>query len=62
MARWPVASAYINEYIGAKRRGRFFLLYEAMFLVGLVGAGLIGYLLVPAAPGGKRPGGRQAVG
>jgi putative MFS transporter len=43
----PVASAYINEYIGAKRRGRFFLLYEAMFLVGLVGAGLIGYLLVP---------------
>ena len=44
----PVASAYINEYIGAKRRGRFFLLYEAMFLVGLVGAGLIGYLLVPA--------------
>jgi MFS transporter, putative metabolite:H+ symporter len=43
----PVASAYINEYIGAERRGRFFLLYEAMFLVGLVGAGLIGYLLVP---------------
>ena len=39
----PVASAYINEYIGARQRGRFFLLYEAMFLVGLVGAGLIGY-------------------
>ena len=32
----PVASAYINEYIGAKQRGRFFLLYEVMFLVGLV--------------------------
>jgi putative MFS transporter len=44
----PVASAYISEYIGAKRRGRFFLLYEATFLVGLLGAGLIGYLLVPA--------------
>ena len=44
----PVASAYINEFIGAKRRGRFFLLYEALFLVGLVGAGLIGSLLVPA--------------
>jgi MFS transporter, putative metabolite:H+ symporter len=44
----PVASAYINELIGAKRRGRFFLLYEVLFLVGLVGAGLIGSLLVPA--------------
>lgn len=43
----PVASAYINEYIGAKGRGRFFLLYEVMFLLGLVGAGFIGYLLVP---------------
>jgi putative MFS transporter len=43
----PVASAYINEYIGSKGRGRFFLLYEVMFLFGLVGAGLIGYLLVP---------------
>jgi MFS transporter, putative metabolite:H+ symporter len=43
----PVASAYINEFIGAKRRGRFFLLYEATFLVGLVGAGIIGSLLVP---------------
>ncbi|HEY7297090.1 MAG TPA: MFS transporter [Xanthobacteraceae bacterium] len=43
----PVASAYINEFIGARRRGRFFLLYEAMFLVGLVAAGLIGSTLVP---------------
>lgn len=43
----PVASAYINEYVGARRRGRFFLLYEATFLFGLVLAGLIGYLLVP---------------
>ena len=31
----PVASAYINEYIGSKGRGRFFLLYEVMFLLGL---------------------------
>lgn len=44
----PVASAYINEYIGSKGRGRFFLLYEVMFLFGLLGAGLIGYFLVPA--------------
>ncbi|PZQ50857.1 MAG: MFS transporter [Rhodovulum sulfidophilum] len=43
----PVASAYINEYIGSKGRGRFFLLYEVMFLFGLVGAGLIGRALVP---------------
>lgn len=43
----PVASAYINELIGSKKRGRFFLLYEVMFLLGLVGAGIIGYLLVP---------------
>lgn len=43
----PVASAYINEYIGSKNRGRFFLLYEATFLLGLVAAGLIGSQLVP---------------
>ncbi len=43
----PVASAYINEYIGSKGRGRFFLLYEVMFLFGLVGAGLIARALVP---------------
>lgn len=44
----PVASAYINEYIGSRGRGRFFLLYEVMFLLGLVGAGLIARALVPA--------------
>lgn len=43
----PVASAYINELIGSKKRGRFFLLYESMFLFGLLGAGLIGWQLVP---------------
>lgn len=43
----PVASAYINELIGSKKRGKFFLLYEVMFLLGLVGAGVIGYFLVP---------------
>ena len=31
----PVASAYMNEFVSAKRRGRFFLLYEVLFLVGL---------------------------
>ncbi|MGO7216245.1 MFS transporter, partial [Rhizobium ruizarguesonis] len=43
----PVASAYITELIGSKGRGKFFLLDEVMFLLGLVGAGLIGYFLVP---------------
>jgi putative MFS transporter len=44
----PVASAYVNELSGAKKRGRFFLLYELLFLVGLTTAGAIGLILVPA--------------
>jgi len=44
----PVASAYINEFIGAKGRGKFFLLYEVLFPVGLMMAGAIGYFIVPA--------------
>jgi MFS transporter, putative metabolite:H+ symporter len=43
----PVASAYINEFIGAEKRGRFFLLYEVIFPVGLMFAGAAGYFLVP---------------
>ena len=43
----PVASAYINEFVGARRRGRFFLLYKVIFVVGLMFAGLCGYFLVP---------------
>lgn len=43
----PVASAYINEFIGAEKRGRFFLLYEVIFPVGLMFAGMAGYFLVP---------------
>src|ERR1700747_3283752 len=43
----PVASAYMNEFVSAKRRGRFFLLYEVLFLFGLLSAGLIGYFLIP---------------
>ena len=35
----PVASAYMNEFVSAKRRGRFFLLYEVLFLFGLLSAG-----------------------
>jgi MFS transporter, putative metabolite:H+ symporter len=43
----PVAAAYINELVGATRRGRFFLLYEVVFPVGLAFAGIVGYFLVP---------------
>jgi MFS transporter, putative metabolite:H+ symporter len=43
----PVASAYINEFAAAKRRGRFFLLYEVLFVVGLSFAAVLGYFLVP---------------
>lgn len=43
----PVAAAYINEISRAKGRGRFFLIYELIFPIGLVGASLIGFWLVP---------------
>src|SRR3984957_15425002 len=43
----PVASAYISEFIGAEKRGRFFLLYEVIFPVGLMFAAMAGYFLVP---------------
>lgn len=43
----PIASAYINEMIGAEKRGKFFLLYEVIFPVGLMFAGMAGYFLMP---------------
>jgi putative MFS transporter len=43
----PVAAAYINEMLRAKGRGRFFLIYQFIFPIGLVGASLLGYWLVP---------------
>src|ERR1700693_1056768 len=43
----PVAAAYINEISRAKGRGRFFLLYELIFPIGLVAASLLGFWLVP---------------
>lgn len=46
-AEVPVASAYINEFVGARRRGRFFLLYEVIFPIGMMFAGLVGFFLVP---------------
>ena len=43
----PVAAAYISELSRAQGRGRFFLLYEMIFPVGLMATGQIGTLLVP---------------
>jgi MFS transporter, putative metabolite:H+ symporter len=44
----PVAATYIGELSRAEGRGRYFLLYEMIFPVGLVAAGQIGTWLVPA--------------
>ena len=44
----PVAAVYINELSKAKGRGRFFLLYELIFPIGLMMTGQIGAVLVPS--------------
>ncbi|RAI43479.1 MFS transporter [Rhodoplanes roseus] len=43
----PIAAVYISEITRAKGRGRFVLLYELIFSVGVVAAGVLGYWLVP---------------
>lgn len=43
----PVAAVYISELTRAQHRGRFVLLYELVFPVGLVGASLLGLWVVP---------------
>jgi putative MFS transporter len=44
----PVAAAYISELSRAHGRGRFFLLYEIIFPVGLMATGQVGAWMVPA--------------
>ena len=44
----PVAAVYINELSKARGRGRFFLLYELIFPIGLMMTGQIGAVLVPS--------------
>jgi putative MFS transporter len=44
----PIAAVYISEITRAKGRGRFVLLYELVFPIGLVGAGLLARWVVPA--------------
>ena len=43
----PVAASYISEIAQAKKRGRFFALYESVFALGLLCAALLGYWMVP---------------
>ena len=64
----PVAAVYINELSKAQGRGRFFLLYEMIFPIGLMMTGQIGALVVPTLGwqvmfligGGSGPGHRRA--
>ncbi|MFM0501745.1 MFS transporter [Paraburkholderia caffeinilytica] len=43
----PVAAAYITEISGRKGRGRFFLLYELVFPLGLLLVGVVSAMVVP---------------
>jgi MFS transporter, putative metabolite:H+ symporter len=43
----PVAAVFISELAKARGRGRFVLLYELVFPVGLVAAALVGLWVVP---------------
>ena len=43
----PVAAVYISELSKARGRGRFFMLYEMIFPVGLMATGQVGAVLVP---------------
>ena len=43
----PVAAVYISELTRAQNRGRFVLLYELVFPVGLTGASLLALWVVP---------------
>src|SRR5580693_5750520 len=43
----PVAATYISELSRARGRGRFFMLYEMIFPIGLMVTGQVGAILVP---------------
>jgi putative MFS transporter len=43
----PIAAAYINEIAKAEKRGRFFLLYEVIFPVGLLAVAAVSTWVVP---------------
>jgi len=43
----PIAAVYISEIARARGRGRFVLLYELIFPIGIVSAGFLGAWIVP---------------
>lgn len=43
----PVAGTYINEWSKAKGRGPFFVLYESVFIVGMLIAALLSVVMIP---------------
>jgi putative MFS transporter len=47
----PVAAVFISELARAQGRGRFVLLYELVFPIGLVAAALVGLWVVPISAG-----------
>jgi putative MFS transporter len=44
----PIANTYVSEFAKSKGRGRFVLMQQMMFPVGLTTAGLVGYFVVPS--------------
>ncbi|WP_235705477.1 MFS transporter [Acidiphilium iwatense] len=46
-AEVPIAATYIGEISSTKNRGRFFLLYETIYPIGLFAVGLVAAWLVP---------------
>jgi putative MFS transporter len=43
----PVATTYVVEMAPSAQRGRFYMLYQIVFVAGFVAAGLIGTVMVP---------------
>ena len=43
----PVAATYINEIAPTKGRGRFVLLFELLFAIGILAAGFLGRWIIP---------------
>ena len=43
----PVAAAYISEILPARQRGRRFLMYELLFVIGITAASILGAWIVP---------------
>jgi putative MFS transporter len=46
-AEVPIATTYVNEIAPAGVRGRFYVFYELIFVVGLLAAGIGGAIVVP---------------